>query len=127
MTTPPRPTGLGVVAIYVDELEPALAFYRDQLGFVITGEMPPGRMLELGDFKIYVEPGRAPRSLEDATAMAGAETAMVLLSDEVLALRAALDAAGAALIGEAMGDGETFAMFRVADPAGNLVEIAGAP
>ena len=123
----PRPNGLAVIAIYVDDLEPALAFYRDLLGFVVTGEMPPGRLLMLGDLQLYLEPGRAARSLEDATALAGAETSMCLLCDGVLALRAHLEAAGARLVGEAMGDGDSFAMFRVADPAGNLIELAGKP
>lgn len=121
--TSPKPTGLGVVAVYVDDLDAALGFYCGLLGFEVSGEMPPGKMIALGDLKLYVEPGRSRRS----TDMAAAETSMVLLSDAVLELRAQLEAAGAALVGEPMGDGATFAMFRVADPAGNLVEIAGKP
>lgn len=122
-----KPTGLGLIAVYVDDLEAALGFYCGLLGFVVEGEMAPGKMLGLGDLKLYVEPGRAKRSLEHASDMTAAETSMVLLSDAVLQLRAQLEAAGAQLVGEPMGDGATFAMFRVADPAGNLVEIAGKP
>lgn len=123
----PRLTGLAVVAIYVDDLEPALAFYEGQLGFVVEDDMPPGKLLRLGDLQVYVEPGRAPRAFGEAAELGRSEVAMALLCDGVLAFRARLEAQGARLIGNAFGDQEAFAMFRVADPAGNVVEIAGRP
>ena len=123
----PKPSGLAVIAVYVDELEPALAFYRDQLGFEVTGEMPPGKLLWLGDLKLYLEPGRAPRDSKDVSNLARAEVAMVLFCGQVLALRDALEQAGVPIVGPTQGNGESFAMIRVADPAGNLVEIAGQP
>lgn len=122
-----RATGLAVVAVYVDDLAAALDFYCRLLGFEELEDMAPGKLLGLGDLRVYVEPGRTPRDPATSARLEQSETVLALMCEGVLALRTHLDSAGVPLIGGPESNGPDFTLCRVLDPAGNVVELAGRP
>ncbi len=113
-----------VVAIYVSDLERALAFYRDTLGLQEGGEMAPGRLLQAGETTVYIEGGRVPAE------PAGLKHPACSVCFGAESLRAAwehLQAKQVPVIEAFQQMGQDFAFFRVADPDGNVVEFAGKP
>lgn len=120
----PLVTGLQVVAIYVTDLDRARRFYADLLGFEDRGELSPGRLLKSGDLTLYLEGGRKPGS------PAGMELPTTSLCFDSASIRRAyetLRAAEVPVVEEYREHSPEFAMFRVADPDGNVVEFAGHP
>lgn len=122
-----RATGLAVVAVYVDDLAAALDFYCRLLGFEELEDMAPGKLLGLGDLRVYVEPGRTPRDRATSARLERSETVLALLCEGVLALRTHLEFAGVPVVGDPESNGPGFTLCRVLDPAGNVVELAGRP
>jgi len=119
-------SGLNAVAVYVADLERAKAFYVGHLGFRPCGEMPPGILLSAGDVTIYIEGGRKPKS---AAPLIECEVGFCLetAAGSVKDAHAKLSAAGATIIEDYQEFAPTFAMFRIADPDGNVIEFAGKP
>jgi catechol 2,3-dioxygenase-like lactoylglutathione lyase family enzyme len=129
MTTPtlhasPLVTDVAVVAIYVRDLEMALEFYRDRLGLPVLGPMDPGVLLKAGSLTLYLEGGRqvlAPPGLEGCT------TSLCLSGPSIRRIWNRLQDLGVPVVEPWLQHGEDFAMFRVEDPDGNVVEFAGTP
>ena len=117
-------TGLNVLSFYVSDLERAKKFYTDTLGFEETGPMGPGFCLKGAGVTIYLESGReeCPRppwkyaDISPRFATDGVNDAFEKLSD-----------AGVKIISEYEESSPEFAMFRISDDDGNIIEIAGKP
>jgi len=115
---------LNVLAIYVTDLERSREFYSKQLGFESAGEMPPGILLKSGQVTLYLEGGRKTKRSETSPAT---EFSPCFAVDSVKAAHDALRAAGVRVVTAYQEFAPTFALFRIADPDGNLIEYAGTP
>ena len=117
-------TGLRQVAQHVDDLDRAVAFYRDVLGLRLVARFdPPGlAFFDLGDVRLLLEAGAPPALL-------------YLRVDDIRAERARLVAAGVAFDDDvhvifsdddgtfgAAGEDELMTFLR--DSEGNLVGLA---
>ena len=116
--------GLNVVAIYCSDLERARAFYQDLLGMTHAGDMPPGLLLAAGDCTVYLEGGREPR---DGPGLSSPTVSACFSAPSVRACWDRVTERGVEVVEEMRAGNENFAMFRIADPDGNVVEIAGRP
>lgn len=117
--------GLRQVAQHVDDLDRAVAFYRDVVGLALIARFdPPGlAFFELGSTRLLLEAGAPPAIL-------------YLDADDVAAATAELRAKGVTIASEPhvihvdvdgrfgpAGESEEMAFFR--DSEGNLVGLAG--
>lgn len=116
--------GLNVVAIYCTDLERARAFYQDLLGMTRSGDMPPGLLFAAGECRVYLEGGREPR---EGPGLEGPGVSACFSAPSVRACWERLQEAGVPVVEAYRENGEQFAMFRVGDPDGNVVEVAGKP
>jgi catechol 2,3-dioxygenase-like lactoylglutathione lyase family enzyme len=105
----PRAIGFNHVALEVGDIEEALAFYGRIFQFELRGKSKNMAFIDLGDQFIALQKGRK-QSADDGRHIG-------LVVDDKEAARAALNAAGVALI-----EGP-FLDFR--DPWGNRIEIVG--
>jgi catechol 2,3-dioxygenase-like lactoylglutathione lyase family enzyme len=117
-------TGVNVLAIYVSDVEGARRFYVDLLGLTEQGPMDPGIMLRAGEVDIYLEGGRGG-SVDPGLTLATQSICFATVS--VGATFEALKSAGVRIIKDYKQYGDQFAMFRIADPDGNVLEFAGKP
>jgi catechol 2,3-dioxygenase-like lactoylglutathione lyase family enzyme len=120
----PIVTGLGVLAVYATDLDRSRKFYEEVLGFEFSGDMSPGVLLKAGDLSLYLEAGRTPST---APGLERSTLSACLATSSVRAAWDRLQAAGVRVVEEYILHGESFAMFRVADPDGNVLEFAGTP
>jgi catechol 2,3-dioxygenase-like lactoylglutathione lyase family enzyme len=102
-----RAIGINHVALEVDDLDEALAFYERFFDLRLRGRRPAMAWIDLGDQFLALSAGRR----EDA----GRDRHIGLVVDDKEALRAALREAGY----EVAPSGN----LRVRDPSGNLLEI----
>lgn len=86
--------------------------------------MPPGVLLKSGDITLYIEGGRR---LREGEARGFAEFSPCFATDSVRRSYEILSNAGVQIVKEYQEFGPTFALFQIADPDGNLIEIAGEP
>ena len=122
----PLVTGFGVIAIYVTDLFRARAFYVDALGLRVEGERDARVLLRAGDVRVYLESSRPLAAQADP----GNERASVVpcfLADGVLEAERRLREAGFVIVQPTVVHADDFAALRVADPDGNIVELAGKP
>lgn len=116
---------LNIITVYVDDLAEAIKFYTEVLGFEKDFDNEPGICLKVENvLSIYLEGGYPKKDVNEKKA------AMSICLSPKGGLRAAwtkLKAANAPTIGEFEEFGETFSMFRMQDPSGNLIEFAGKP
>lgn len=115
---------LNVLAVYVTELARSEAFYRDHLGFGRVGDMEPGVLMKAGPVTLYIEACR--RKVHDGEA-GTAEFCPCFETDSVKASFEALRDAGVTISAGYREYGPEFALFRISDPDGNLIEFAGKP
>jgi predicted enzyme related to lactoylglutathione lyase len=121
----PTLNGVTFIAVYVDDLDRALAFYIGLLGLEKSSDMGPnGRYLTVGGgVGLYVEGGNAPSEVTPTTVRAS----FGLTASSVSAMFRKLRDAGVRLVHEEgpmeMGSGQ--AWFQCYDPAGNIIEIVG--
>jgi catechol 2,3-dioxygenase-like lactoylglutathione lyase family enzyme len=115
---------LQVLAIYSSDLERSKRFYIDHLGFEEAGQMPPGVLLAGGGMTLYLEGGREPRA---GGALAHPCISPCLDPGGVREAHDRLAAAGVPIVEKLQVFGDQFAMTRIADPDGNVLELAGAP
>jgi len=115
---------LQVIAIYVTDLDVALDFYVGQLGMERLGDMQPGVLLKAGDQTIYLEGGR---KLPFEPALERAGCAPCFGTASVRATFEHFVALGIAVVQPYQEFSDEFSMFRIADPAGNVLEFAGRP
>ena len=119
--------GLNVLTAYVNNLDEAVSFYRDILGFSETKNMEPGILMDHKDAEImlYIEGDRQRR--ESAAEMFNHITFCLNATDGVKDARDKLVGKGIEMIMEYGDlDGE-FAGIQFCDPSGNVIEIAGQP
>ncbi len=117
-------TGLNVLSIYVSELDKAVKFYADMLGFDDGGEMGLGRLMNAGDVTVYLEPGREECNKPP---WQYAEVCPCFATDSVKDAFEKLADAGVKIVSDYEEFGPDFALFRIADPDGNKLEFAGKP
>lgn len=114
------------VRYIVDDVERALAFYGDDLGFDVELHPAPGfAMLRRGDLRLLLnEPGAggAGRAGDDATPAPGGWNRFQLLESDLDATVQRLRDAGAHFR-SGIVDGQGGRQALVEDPAGNVVEL----
>lgn len=114
-----------IATIYVDDLAESMKFYTEILGFKKDFDNGPGVCLKVDNvLSIYLEGGHAKRNIADKTAF------MSICLYPKGGLKAAwekLTKAEVKTVGEYEEFGETFGMFRIQDPSGNIIEFAGKP
>lgn len=120
----PLVTGLAVLAVYVTDLERARRFYVDVLGFQQAGGMSPGILLQAGDVTLYLEGGREPSPAPGTT---GTTTSACFYTGSVREAWARIQELGLPVVEPYTEHAPTFAMFRIADPDGNVIELVGKP
>ena len=117
-------TGLQVISVFCSDLENSKNFYIDHLGFNNPQDMPPGILLYSGELTLYLEPGRQSRNPE---LLKFPEISPCFACDSVKEAYENLKNAGISIVSDYVEYEEQFAMFKIADPDGNLIELAGNP
>lgn len=114
------------VRYIVDDVELAIAFYRDQLGFAVELHPAPGfAMLSLGDLRLLLNAtgaGGAGRAGGVAGPVPGGWNRFQLIQADLDATVARLREAGAPFRSEIV-EGQGGRQALVADPSGNVVEL----
>lgn len=117
--------------LFTRDIEAAVAFYRDQLGFSQSFQVPdPGRpehvVLGLGDSRLALSTPRAAvaAGLDPTT---GNPFELVIWCDDVDGETARLQAAGATIVVEPYRHPAGHRRSYVADPDGNWVALVDAP
>lgn len=112
------------VRYFVDDLDAAVSFYRELLGFdVELWPSPMFAMLYRGDLRLLLTVPGEPHVLPDGTLPEpGGHNRISLLVDDLRATVAALRGAGAHLEGE-IAAGIAVDTVLLQDPAGNPVEL----
>lgn len=119
----------GFVNLYTADMEAALGFWRDLLGFRETFRTPKEGVpthveLALGSFELGLGTIEAARRVHGVDAVAGVPSAVVVLwSDDVDAAFERLRDAGVAVLQEPHLTGNDNRNALLADPDGTLVEI----
>jgi catechol 2,3-dioxygenase-like lactoylglutathione lyase family enzyme len=119
-----RVTGFNVAAVYGVDLDRSRDFYVNTLGLTFESANGPGVMLKAGDLTVYLE---GERTEGTDVGLHRACTSLCFATDSVKAAHDRLATAGVPVVQPYQEMGPSFAMFRVADPDGNVVEFAGAP
>lgn len=118
-------SGLNVIAFFVTDLERSADFFARHLGFKRpAGASGPGIFLRQGDLALYLEQVPQRRTIRH-----GAETE-VCPSFAVASVKTAFEklrAAGVTIVKEYVEFSAEFALFSIADPDGNAMEISGRP
>jgi hypothetical protein len=121
----PLVTGLAVIAIHGADLARSRACHEGLLGLEARGSVPPGQLLRAGGATVSLEGGGRRRpagaGLDRATASA------CFATTSVRAAWKALQSAGVPVVEPYRQLAPAFAMLRVADPDGTVVELAGEP
>jgi catechol 2,3-dioxygenase-like lactoylglutathione lyase family enzyme len=124
----PHPTqviGIAVIGIYVSDLERAKNFYVNHLGLEDKGEMGAGHMLALDEVSFYLEPGRNKNVLNRTR-----KDADITICFSVKSVKSAYDEIekrDIQIVAEYAEYSPEYALFMIADPDGNIIEIAGNP
>jgi len=123
-TEQPAARDTATVRYFVDDLDAAVAFYRDALGFdVELRPSPVFAMLYRGDLRLLLTVPGEPHLLPDGTLPGpGGHNRISLLVDDLAARVAALRRAGAAVQSEITA-GVAVDTVLLRDPAGNPVEL----
>ena len=119
-----RISGLSVLTLYCSDLERTLKFYLDVLNFKRDEDMPPGVLLSAGDITLYIERGRGQR--KDAPGNLP-EFSPCFATDSVQTTFQEIQNQGVEIIETYQEFGPEFAMFKIADPDGIILEFAGKP
>ncbi len=101
-----------------------MGFYTERLGFEKGEDMSPGVLLRAGDVTLYLEPGRKTR---ESASREFPEFSPCFASESVKQSYEVLKSAGVTIVEDYQEYGPTFALFKIADPDGNLIELAGQP
>jgi catechol 2,3-dioxygenase-like lactoylglutathione lyase family enzyme len=114
------------VRYIVDDVEEAVAFYRDRLGFALVQQFGPAMaIVRRGDLDLWLAgpAASASRPMPDGTRPApGGWSRIVITVDHLEVMVAGLHAAGARLRNDIV-TGPGGRQVLVQDPSGNLVEL----
>ncbi len=122
---PAQVRGIGTVVVGVTDIDRALAFYKDTLGFTEGEQMlSPGVTLVAGDANIYVVGGREPGQARDISLP---QISLMLVVPGLKLAYEALVAAGVTVVEEYDQPSDFFASCSIADPDGNVIELVGKP
>ncbi|MDA0366585.1 MAG: VOC family protein [Chloroflexi bacterium] len=117
---------MATVRYLVNDVDAAIAFYVDQLGFTLTERMgPPFAMVSRDDLRLWLSGPRtsAARPMPDGSApAAGGWNRLVVEVPDIEERVAALRAAGARFRNEIV-TGPGGSQILVEDPSGNPVEL----
>ncbi|MCD4670449.1 MAG: VOC family protein [Actinomycetia bacterium] len=116
--------GMQVLSLYVSVLDKSVKFYKEILGFSQLCEVPPGLTLRAGDLTLYLEPGRKSKVAEPGI---HAEFSPCFETDSVKATYITLKELGVSIFEDYQKYSPDFAMFKITDPDGNVIEFAGTP
>jgi len=116
---------VAVIGIYVSELEAAVRFYVNDLGLEDKGSMGPGHMLALGNTSFYLEGGRSKNLVKQK--MEEADIAICFGVESVKAAYDSVQKIEIQIVMKYIEYGPEYAVFMIADPDGNIIEIAGSP
>lgn len=119
-----RVNDINVLAVYVTDINKAKAFYIDHLGFEESEEISPGILLRSGDVTLYMEEGRSRQKPETREL---SEFSPCFATDSVKQTYEVLKSSGVRIAEEYQEFAPTFALFKIVDPDGNLIEFAGKP
>jgi lactoylglutathione lyase len=120
---------IGVVVLFVADLERTKAFYRDTLGLAIANEDPQSAMFELESTSLLLVSVSAARDLLSDEAVAsphptGASFQLVSFVEDVDAMYADLSARGVEFVREPIDREWGLRTAHFKDPEGNIWEIA---
>lgn len=115
---------MNVLAVYVADLERAKAFYIEHLGFEECEEMSPGILMRSGHVTLYIEGGREEQKPESGKF---SEFSPCFATESVKQACKILKSSGVKIVEEYQEFAPTFALFKILDPDGNLIEFAGKP
>ena len=117
---------MAVIRYLVSDVDAALAFYVDTLGFTLIERWgPPFAMVGRGDLTLWLSgPGSsASRALADGSVPSpGGWNRLVVETDDLTALASELSAAGVRFRGEIVA-GPGGKQILVEDPSGNPIEL----
>jgi predicted enzyme related to lactoylglutathione lyase len=117
---------VATIRYIVDKLDPAVAFYRDALGFTVQQQYGPAMaILAKGDLTLWLAgpPASASRPMPDGrTPEPGGWNRFVLEVDDLPAMVESLTARGAAFRNDIV-DGPGGRQILCEDPAGNVIEL----
>ena len=117
---------MAVIRYLVDDVDAAIAFYTDILGFELVEKWgPPFAMVKRGDLTLWLSgPGSsAARPLGDGSKpLPGGWNRLVLETDDLASLVETLTQSGAHLRGEIVS-GPGGKQVLVDDPSGNPIEL----
>ena len=119
--------GLNVATVYVTDLEKALSFYTEILGFEKTRDMPPGVLLHSkgADLNLYLQGGRELR--ESPGEKFPLVTVCFNVKEGVRSAFEKMQQADVPILTKYGDFNSEFAGFQFKDPSGNVFEIAGKP
>lgn len=112
---------VAAISIYVDDLEKALAFYRDGMGFGLQ-DRPNPYIIELENDGVALMLCQAERGVKQEYP-AGAGTVIGVATTDVVAKAAELKRRGVSLIHDEPQGFPGGKFVAVRDPAGNVVEL----
>ena len=115
---------MAAIRYIVDDVEQAIRFYRDLLGFHVEMHPAPGfAALSRGDLRLYLNaPGAGGAGRAGGAPQPGGWNRFQLEVEDLDGLVGSLRAAGAGFRGGRV-EGQGGAQILVEDPAGNVVEL----
>ncbi len=116
--------GLQVLSAYVSDLDKSVKFYTEILGFNQIGKVSPGLTLRSGDITLYLEPGRQSKVAEPVKY---SEFSPCFETESVKETHRILKDLGVSILEDYQEFSSDFAMFKIIDPDGNVIEFAGNP
>lgn len=114
---------MNILAVYVTDIERAKAFYIELLGFEECEKVTPGILMRSGDVTLYMEGGREQKS----ESRKFSEFSPCFDTKSVRQTYEILKSSGVKVVEEYQEFAPTFALFKILDPDGNLIEFAGTP
>jgi catechol 2,3-dioxygenase-like lactoylglutathione lyase family enzyme len=115
---------MAAIRYIVHDVERAIGFYRDLLGFKVEMHPEPGfAALSLGDLRLYLNaPGAGGAGRAGGAPEPGGWNRFQLQVEDLEALQGALREARARFRGDRV-EGQGGAQILVEDPSGNVVEL----
>lgn len=120
---------LGIIKVRVSNMEKALQFYKNVLGFEEEKEqmLSPGISLRAGQASIYLSEIEEPTEPIEREFRTYPEISLCFIVKGVRAVYESCSDKGIPIAGDYTQPNENFATLQIADPDRNLIEIWGHP